>query len=75
MITFLYRYSGSPAAQGGHPFTDVPEDVYYAAAVAWAYNLGITDGKTDALFGPDDPCVRAQAVSFIYRMVAEEKAA
>lgn len=49
------------------PFVDVPTDSYYFDAVKWAQKLGITNGKTDALFGSSDPCTRGQSVTFLYR--------
>ena len=48
-------------------FVDVPADSYYFDAVKWAQKLGITNGKTDALFGSSDPCARGQSVTFLYR--------
>ena len=49
------------------PFVDVPADSYYFDAVKWAQKLGITNGKTDALFGSSDPCTRGQIVTFLWR--------
>ena len=49
------------------PFVDVPADSYYFDAVKWAQKLGITNGKTDALFGANDPCTRGQIVTFLWR--------
>ena len=49
------------------PFVDVPTDSYYSDAVKWAQKLGITNGKTDALFGSSDPCTRGQIVTFLWR--------
>ena len=49
------------------PFVDVPTDSYYFDAVKWAQKLGITNGKTDALFGSSDPCTRGQIVTFLWR--------
>ena len=49
------------------PFVDVPADSYYFDAVKWAQKLGITNGKTDALFGSNDPCTRGQIVTFLWR--------
>lgn len=65
-VTFLYRASGSPTVSGGG-FSDVPEDAYYAAAVKWALEKGITSGVGDGLFAPNDECTRAQIVTFLYR--------
>ena len=49
------------------PFVDVPADSYYFDAVKWAQKLGITNGKTDVLFGSSDPCTRGQIVTFLWR--------
>ena len=47
-------------------FTDVPADAYYADAVAWAEQAGITAGTSETTFSPDDTCIRAQIVTFLY---------
>lgn len=69
VITFLYHLAGSPAVDksAAAKLTDVPADKWYADAVAWALANGITAGTTPETFGPDDPCTRAQAMTFIYR--------
>lgn len=66
-VTFLARCAGKDTAAAGTPFTDVPASAYYAGPVAWAYQAGITDGKTETTFGPKDTCTRAQVVTFLYR--------
>ena len=48
-------------------FGDVLTDSYYANAVAWAVENGITNGIGDGLFGPDNSCPRAQIVTFLFR--------
>ena len=48
-------------------FTDVPADTYYADAVAWAVENGVTSGTSTTIFSPDAPCTRAQAVTFLWR--------
>ena len=68
-VTFLYRVSGSPAVSGSGIFRDVAADAYYAAAVQWAEENGITDGIGDGLFGPDLNCTRAQIVTFLYHFM------
>ncbi len=67
IVTFLWRAAGSPAAEGGSPFADVPADAYYAGAVRWAVKKGITTGTSAATFSPDAHCTRAQIVTFIWR--------
>ena len=64
---FLYRAAGSPAVGGNASFADVPADSYYAQAVAWAIENGITDGIGGGLFGANEDCVRAQIVTFLFR--------
>ena len=66
-VTFLYRAAGSPAAVPGSSFSDVRSDAYYADAVFWAVEKGITSGTAAAAFSPDADCTRAQIVTFLYR--------
>ena len=66
-VTFLYRAAGAPAVTGNGTFTDVPVDAYYADAVAWAVEKGITNGTTATTFDPNGACTRAQIVTFLYR--------
>ena len=67
IVTFLWRAAGSPAPKSMSSFTDIAEDAYYAKAVAWAVENGITGGTGDGKFSPDATCTRAQAVTFLYR--------
>lgn len=67
IVTFLWRAAGSPAPKSMSSFTDVAEDAYYAKAVAWAVENGITGGTGNGKFSPDATCTRAQAVTFLYR--------
>ena len=48
-------------------FYDVPNDAYYYEAVKWAAENGITGGVGNSLFAPDQPCTRAQIVTFLWR--------
>lgn len=66
-VTFLYRAAGSPAATPGSSFSDVSGNAYYADAVSWAVEKGITTGTAAAAFSPDADCTRAQIVTFLYR--------
>lgn len=66
-VTFLWRAAGSPAVSGGSAFEDVRADDYYARAVAWAAQNGVTNGISQALFGTGSDCTRAQIVTFLYR--------
>ena len=65
-VTFLYRAVGS-AATAKAIFTDVSADAYYAPAVDWAVEKGVTDGTSATTFSPDAVCTRAQIVTFLYR--------
>lgn len=52
---------------GAEGFTDVPADAYYADAVKWAVEKGITNGLTATTFGPNNSCTRGQMVTFLWR--------
>ena len=67
MVTMLWRAEGQPAAGGAATFTDVSADSYYAQAVAWAIENGITTGVGGGKFDPNTTCTRAQIAAFLYR--------
>ena len=67
IVTFLWRAAGSPAPKSMSSFMDVPTDAFYAKAVAWAVENGITSGTGESKFSPNSTCTRAQAVTFLYR--------
>lgn len=67
IVTFLWRAAGSPELKTMSSFTDVPASTYYAKAVAWAIENGITNGMTETTFAPDATCTRGQIVTFLYR--------
>lgn len=67
IVTFLWRAAGSPEPKNMGGFTDVSADCYYAKAVAWAVENGITGGTGNNKFSPDATCTREQAVTFLYR--------
>lgn len=71
IVTFLYRYANSPAAEGGSAFADVESGAYYEDAVAWAEQNDVTNGTSDTTFSPNNACTRAQIVTFLYRAFAE----
>ena len=66
-VTFLWKANNSPAAEGTSAFTDVAAGVYYAPAVAWAVEKGVTSGMSATTFAPNSNCTRAQIVTFLYR--------
>ena len=67
MVTMLWRTMGQPAATDKVGFADVPAGSYYAQAVAWAVEGGITDGVGGGRFDPNSTCTRAQIATFLYR--------
>ena len=67
IVTFLWRAAGSPEPKQLSTFGDVLADAYYAKAVAWAVENGITDGMSDTTFAPGTICTRAQGVALLYR--------
>ena len=67
MVTMLWRAMGQSAAGSAANFTDVPADSYYAQAMAWAVENGITTGTGNGKFSPDNTCTRAQIAVFLYR--------
>ena len=74
-VTFLWRASGCPAPKtADSPFEDVTLDMWYADAVLWAVEQGITNGTSETTFSPDDTCTRAQIVTFLWRMHGQPEA-
>ena len=67
IITFLWRAAGSPEPKGAANMTDVPQDAYYAKAIAWAMENGITSGTGADRFSPHAACTRAQGMTFLFR--------
>ena len=70
-MTFLFRASKA-SADGAPAFSDVAADAYYAEAVKWATDNGITNGTTSSTFSPGNGCTRAQIVTFLWRLYAEK---
>lgn len=69
-MTYMWQDDGKPSA-GRNPFIDVPNNSYYAQAVCWAVDVGITNGTTATTFSPNNPCTRAQIMTFLYRYHVE----
>ena len=67
MVTMLWRAMGQPAAGSPANFIDVPADAYYANAVSWAVENGITTGVGNGRFDPTATCTRAQIAAFLMR--------
>ena len=72
IVTFLWRAAGSPEPKTASSFTDVPASAYYAKAVAWAVENGITNGMTEMTFAPDATCTRGQSVTFLHRALGKK---
>ena len=70
-MTFLFLASKA-SADGAPAFSDVAADAYYAEAVKWATDNGITNGTTSSTFSPAGGCTRAQIVTFLWRLYAEK---
>lgn len=66
-VTFLWKANNSPAAASASAFTDVAASAYYASAVNWAVEKGVTSGMSATTFAPNSNCTRAQIVTFLYR--------
>ena len=67
-VTFLWTAMGRPEPTlTEHPFTDVRANRYYAKAILWALENGITSGMTATTFGVGQPCTRAQAAVFLFK--------
>ncbi len=67
VMVFLWRAMGSPEpASSVNPFVDVQSRDYFAKAVLWAYHAGVTAGVDQTHFRPNNPCTRAQVVTFLY---------
>ena len=72
IVTFLWRAQGKPAPQNtDNPFVDVAKGSYCYDAVLWAVEQGITNGVDATHFAPNNPCTRAQAVTFLWRANGE----
>ena len=71
MVTMLWRAVGQPVAGSTANFADVSADAYYASAVAWAVENGITTGVSNGKFDPNATCTRGQIATFLWRAMAE----
>lgn len=70
-VTYIWQAFDSPAAEDSG-FSDVPAGAGYAQAVAWAVELGVTEGMGDGKFSPDKICNRGQIVTFLHRAYVPE---
>lgn len=67
IVTFLWRAAGCPEPKRTGSFSDVAAESYYAKAVAWAAETGITGGTGEGRFSPDAACTRGEIVTLLYR--------
>ncbi len=67
MAAFLWRYQGEPEPLGSSHFSDM-EGLWYADAVDWMADAGITSGTEDGFFHPEAPVTRGQAITLLWRM-------
>lgn len=72
VVTMLYRMAGAPETDAAAAFADVPEGAYYADALAWAVETGVTEGVSETEFAPDMDVTREQFVTFLHRFAALE---
>lgn len=66
-VTFLHRAAGEENGQSSGSFADVPQDSYYAGAVQWAVENGVTSGVGEGRFAPEARCTRSQIITFLYQ--------
>ena len=64
---FVVVVGETSSSTGAATFSDVPSNAYYADAVRWAVEQGITVGTSSTTFSPDATCNRAQILSFLWR--------
>lgn len=66
-VTVLYRLAGEPEVTAADTFSDVPDNVWYTNAVAWAVEEGYVYGYDDGCFRPDQSVSRQELVAILYR--------
>ena len=71
LMVFIWNH-GASSSDGAPALGDVAADAYYAEAVKWATDNGITNGTTSSTFSPGSGCTRAQIVTFLWRLYAEK---
>lgn len=69
-VMYMWQAAGCPTVTTQTSFTDVPADADYAMAVAWALEMGITNGTSATTFSPDNTCTRGQIATFLHRNLA-----
>ena len=74
MATFLWRVCGRISPDAPSPFDDVPRGTYFAEAVAWLAETGITTGTSPTTFSPDDFVTRGEMAAFLHRLATTPEA-
>ena len=75
VVTFLWREAGEPEPKSSaNPFADVQAGSWYYKAVLWAVENGITTGRDESHFAPDDNCLRSEVVMFLWRAAGKPNA-
>ncbi|MBR3640395.1 MAG: S-layer homology domain-containing protein [Oscillibacter sp.] len=69
----LWRIAGEPRVTGEDSFTDTPKDAWYADAVLWAEQNGVTTGVGGGRYAPNEPVRQQQLVTMLWRMEGEPK--
>lgn len=72
MVRILYNAAGSPAVDGNNKFSDVKNGAWYANAVTWAVEKGITNGSSPTSFGVGNNTTREQVACFLYNYAKSE---
>ena len=72
-VTMLYRMEGKPEATGNTSFTDVPANMYYAPAIAWASANGVVYGTSETAFSPEGKITREQMAAMMRRYASFKK--
>jgi len=75
LVTLLWRFAGQPSASRWASFADVPTAAYFAPAVAWAVENGVTSGKDSRRFAPSEVVTRGQVMTMLHRYTARPRAA
>lgn len=70
-VTFLFRYTKGEATTKTASFKDVDSTAYYADAVNWGAENGVVEGYNDDTFGVGRSTNRGEAITFIYRALAD----
>lgn len=73
VVTMLYRMAGEPETDAEFAFTDVPENAYYADALAWAVEAGIAEGVSETEFAPELDVTREELATFLYRFAVMQE--